>query len=101
MARSSLVFEHLGAAVTPYIRLRLEDVATRTVCVVDVERFAEAVFENQESREFYVRVGTTTRALEAEETLFTSSDFVNVANDVRTSLRLRRPDVRGGQAVKR
>ena len=67
---SSLVFEHLGAAVTPYLRLRLEDVDSRTVCVVDVERFAEPVFtKGEKGREFYVRVGNTTRAPDVEETL--------------------------------
>jgi predicted HTH transcriptional regulator len=67
---SSLVFEHIGAAVTPYLRLRLEDVEGHTVCVVDLERFAEPVFtKTEKGREFYVRVGNTTRALDTEETL--------------------------------
>jgi Protein of unknown function DUF262 len=66
----TLVFEHLGAAVTPYVHLRLEDVEGHQVCVVDVERFAEPVFtKDEKGREFHVRVGNTTRMLDAEETL--------------------------------
>lgn len=67
---SSLIFEYLGAGVTPNVRLRFETVADRAVCVVDVERSAEPVFaKTEKGREFYVRVGNTTRALDAEETL--------------------------------
>ena len=67
---SSLVFEHLGAGATPYMKQRFEDVDGRTVCVVDVDRSNEPVFtKGDKGREFFVRVGNTTRALDAEETL--------------------------------
>ncbi|HXH24978.1 MAG TPA: DUF262 domain-containing protein [Vicinamibacterales bacterium] len=67
---SSLVFEHLGAGVTPCVRQRFEEVDGRTVCVVDVDRSSEPVFvKGERGREFYVRVGNTTRALDTEETL--------------------------------
>jgi len=67
---SSLVFEHLGAGVTPRVRQRFEEVDGQTVCVVDVDRCSEPVFtKGEKGREFYVRVGNTTRALDTEETL--------------------------------
>jgi predicted HTH transcriptional regulator len=67
---SSLTFEHLGAGATPYVKQRFEDVDGRTVCVVDVDRSNEPVFtKGEKGREFFVRVGNTTRALDAEETL--------------------------------
>ncbi len=67
---ASLVFEHIGAAVIPYLKIRFEDMANRTVCVVDIERFAEPVFtKGDKGRDFYVRVGNTTRSLDAEDAL--------------------------------
>jgi len=67
---SSLVFEHLGAGVTPCVRQRFEEADGRTVCVVDVDRCSEPVFtKGEKGREFHVRVGNTTRALDTEETL--------------------------------
>lgn len=67
---SSLFFDHLGAGATPYIRQRFENVDGRTVCVIDVGRSTEPVFaKTEKGREFYVRVGNTTRALDPEETL--------------------------------
>ncbi len=67
---NSLFFEYLGAAATPYIRQRFESVDGRVVCVIDVGRSTEPVFaKTDKGREFYVRVGNTTRGLDAEETL--------------------------------
>ena len=57
---NSLFFEYLGAAATPYIRQRFENVDGRVVCVIDVGRSTEPVFaKTEKGREFYVRVGNT------------------------------------------
>lgn len=50
---NSLFFEYLGAAATPYIRLRFESVDGRVVCVIDVGRSTEPVFaKTEKGREF-------------------------------------------------
>ena len=67
---STLIFEHIGAAVTPNVRQRFETVDDRIVCVVDVERSAEPVFtKTEKGREFFVRVGNTTRPLDTEDAM--------------------------------
>jgi hypothetical protein len=63
-----LVSEHLGLHVAPLFRVRFEAVDSARVCVVDVDRSAEPVFaKTEKGKEFFVRNGNTTRALDAEE----------------------------------
>jgi hypothetical protein len=67
---NTLMFQQLGAGAVPYIRQRIEAVDGHKVCVPDVDRSAEPVFtKSDKGREFFVRVGNTTRALDPEETL--------------------------------
>ncbi len=61
--------ERIGASNTPYCRMRIEEVEDKLVCVVDVERSSEPVFlKTDKGKEFFVRVGNTSRSLDHEET---------------------------------
>jgi predicted HTH transcriptional regulator len=65
---SGQVVERLGALAAPYYKLRFEQIKDRAVCVVDVERAPEPVFaKGERGREFFVRVGNTTRTLDPED----------------------------------
>ena len=66
---ANLISDRIGAAATPYVRLRFEEIGDDTVCVVDVESVREGVFlQSERGREFFVRIGNTTRSLDPEET---------------------------------
>ncbi len=66
---NSLVVDRLGIQYSPYVVSRIDTVGEKLVCVVDTSRSAEPAFmSGQRGREFYVRVGNTTRSLDAEET---------------------------------
>lgn len=63
-----LVAEHLGLHVAPFVRVRFESVDSARICVVDVERSPEPIFtKTDKGKEFFVRNGNTTRALDTEE----------------------------------
>jgi hypothetical protein len=65
---ASLVTAHLGAWTGQYYRVRFDALAGTDVCVVDVDRSPEPVFvKGDTGREFFVRVGNTTRPLDVEE----------------------------------
>ncbi len=62
------ITEKLGAGFIPYIKIRFEELAQQTVCVVDVERASEpAYLKGQQGQEFYVRFASTSRKLDAED----------------------------------
>jgi len=66
----TLISDQLGAALAHYYRIRFEEVAGHLVCIVDVDPVRDSVFmPGERGREYYVRVGNTTRALDPEETL--------------------------------
>lgn len=66
----SLVCDRIGAEYAPFIKLRFEEVDGQIVCVVDVDRAPEPAFmSGPQGREFYTRLGNTTRALDPEETV--------------------------------
>lgn len=66
---ANLISDRIGAATTPYVRLRFEEIGDETVCVVDVESVREGVFlKTERGTEFFVRIGNTTRSLDPEET---------------------------------
>ncbi len=66
----SLITDKMGTGTAPYYRIRFEDIADKSVCVVDVERSPEPVFmKSDKGKLFYIRVGNTSRALDHEETL--------------------------------
>ena len=58
----------LGLALAPYIQFRFERINERTVCAVDVLKSPEPAFLKRSSnREFYIRSGNQSRALNVEE----------------------------------
>ena len=67
-ALAAILSQHLGAGVTAQVSTSYEQVEGRTVCVVDVPRGREPVYlRDGKTVEFYVRNGTTSRALELPE----------------------------------
>lgn len=67
---SSLIVDHIGPEYSQLVRIRLEHVGEKSVCVVDVSRSSEPAFMKAgRGKEFYVRLGNTTRALDPEETV--------------------------------
>jgi predicted HTH transcriptional regulator len=67
---ASAINDNIGGHSAHLYKIRIEKVNGESVCVVDVERSPEPVFANSSkaSKEFYIRVGNTTRAINAEET---------------------------------
>ncbi len=64
----SLVHKHIGAGVAPFISSRFEEIGGQTVCVVDVDKASEPAFmKGPRGKEFFVRLGNTTRTLDMEE----------------------------------
>lgn len=67
---TSLISDRIGVELGHFIDIRHETIDDETVCVVDVDRSLEPAFlEGRRGREFYIRVGNTTRLLDAEETV--------------------------------
>jgi predicted HTH transcriptional regulator len=65
----NLVSHHVGPEFSRLIKVRFADLNGKQVCAVDVDKAAEPAFtEGPRGKEFYVRVGNTTRVLDAEET---------------------------------
>jgi predicted HTH transcriptional regulator len=63
-----LITKYLGPEFARFIQVRFERMNGEYVCVLDVDKSAEPVFLNEErGREFYVRLGNTSRTLDAEE----------------------------------
>jgi hypothetical protein len=66
----STISDCIGAHFTKFIQIRFEDIQDQTVCAVDVDRSPEPAYVTRNnSSEFYVRVGCTTRLLDAEKTV--------------------------------
>ena len=71
---NNLVVESIGPGIAPYFRTRFEQIEEQTVCVVDVEPVRDGVFaKTSKGKEFFVRVGNTTRSLDPEQT----TDYLN------------------------
>lgn len=69
---SSLINDHIGPAFAQFIKIHLEKVEKRYVCVVDVDKSSEPAFLKGVPggiKEFYVRVGNTSRSLDPQETV--------------------------------
>ena len=65
-----LVSERIGVQYTPNVVAKIDSVEGKDICVVDVSRSTEPAFmSGQTGREFYMRVGNVTRALDPEQTL--------------------------------
>ena len=67
---SSLVADRIGPEFSRLVRIHFEDLSEKQVCVVDVDHSTEPAFmTSQKGREFYVRLGNTSRALDPEQTM--------------------------------
>ena len=67
---TNLVADRIGPQHSPLIRLSFEHVDDKQICVADVNKSSDPVFvEAARGREFYVRVGNTSRSLDPEETI--------------------------------
>ena len=70
-ALRTLLINSLGAVPATRCRTRFEEVAGRTVCLVDVQAGATPTYATVDKGKglFFVRAGNTTRQLETEETV--------------------------------
>jgi len=67
---SSAISDQLGAGYAPYIKIRFEPLDGHSVCVIDVERCSEpAYLKGSLGQEFWARMASTSRRLDAEETV--------------------------------
>lgn len=65
----NLIHSRIGPEYAQFIKTRFEEVKGDEVCVVDVDKAPEPAFMSRSrGKEFYVRLGNTTRSLDAEET---------------------------------
>lgn len=66
---TSLVSEYIGPEYSALIKIRFDTLDGKTVCVVETDKAQEPAFlKGMQGKEFHIRVGTTTRMLDAEET---------------------------------
>ena len=66
---TNLVINDIGPNTEPYIHIRFEHIEDNTVCVVTVEPIRDGVFlKTLRGKEFFIRVGNTTRLLDPEQT---------------------------------
>jgi hypothetical protein len=66
----NLVRDRIGAEFAPFIKSRFENADGQIVCVVDVDKAPEPAFvDGPRGKEFYTRLGNTTRTLDPEETV--------------------------------
>ena len=73
---NSLVADRIGVQYAPYVAIRMDAVDGKPICVVSTSKSAEPAFmSGQRGREFYIRVGNTTRALDPEQTLAYSQEY--------------------------
>lgn len=64
------VRETIGAEFSPYIKIRFEPVNGEEVCLVDVDAASEpAYIKTSKDSEFYIRIASTSHALNNEETV--------------------------------
>jgi len=65
-----LVKDYVGLDMSPYIQIKIEDVKGKDVCIVRVEKSHKPIFmkTDGQQKQLFVRRGTTTHALDPEET---------------------------------
>jgi len=72
---TALMSEYIGPEYSHLIKIRYEDMNGDQICIIDVQRSPEPVYQNVKSKKiFYVRVGNTTRELDSEQTV----NFINM-----------------------
>ena len=72
---TALISENIGAQFSQLIKIRFGNMNEDDICVVDVEKSPEPVYlKGSKGKEFFIRVGNTTRALDPEQTV----NFINM-----------------------
>jgi ATP-dependent Lon protease len=67
---SSLITDKIGPEFYHYLGISFEELGEEVVCVVEAKRATEPAFlTTSKGKEFYVRVGNTSRALDPEKTM--------------------------------
>jgi hypothetical protein len=67
---ASLLKTQIGPQYVPYVQLRFESIDGKQVCVVEVDKAPEPAFlKTSKGIEFYVRIASTSHALDPEETV--------------------------------
>lgn len=67
---SSLISDRIGVKFGRLINIRFDEVNGDAICAVDVDKAPEPAFMNgPRGREFYVRMGNTSRSLDPQETV--------------------------------
>ena len=65
----ALITDYLGAEYTGFVTITFEQREEKTICIVKIESSPKPVFLCETAgNEFYVRVGNTTRQLDAQAT---------------------------------
>jgi hypothetical protein len=65
---STLITENIGAEFAPFIKIRIEPIDGKQVCVVDVYQAPQPAFlKSEKGTELYIRFGPTSRLLDTEE----------------------------------
>ena len=66
----NLVQDHVGPEFSGLIRVRFEEVRRKAVCIVDIDKAPLPAFvSSARGKEFFVRLGNTSRSLDSEETV--------------------------------
>ena len=72
---TALISENIGAQFSQLIKIRFGNMNEDDICVIDVEKSPEPVYlKGSKGKEFFIRVGNTTRALDPEQTV----NFINM-----------------------
>jgi hypothetical protein len=73
----SLVADRMGAQFASLTEIAFETVSEKRICIVKVDRSQEPVYlSGSRGKEFYVRLGNTSRALDPQETVsYTDSNW--------------------------
>jgi predicted HTH transcriptional regulator len=67
-ALTQAITKYLGAEFCRYIQISFSEKDKKTVCIVKVESGPKPVFlEDRTGKEFYIRLGNTTRSLDIEK----------------------------------
>jgi hypothetical protein len=66
----SIIYEYIGPQYSQFIKLKFEPINGEQICVIDVHKSSEPVYmKSSKGKEFFVRVGNTTRSLDSEQTV--------------------------------
>jgi len=72
---AALISEYIGPEYSHLIKIRYGDMNGDQICIIDVQRSPEPVYQNYKNKKvFYARVGNTTRELDSEQTV----NFINM-----------------------